>query len=219
MLWWTWHDSDSASTHRLVNVPLHRTSLCSCSTLAVFLVGCPGETRARWAPQWSTKPPHVYWRAAGWCCLAVPGMLLLMPISQIITSLQAPPPSVALQTVGLTVGVLAALIFVSCFDCKAIQMQDKYPCRSRHLVVLVAVACHLGVMAMVAVVHDSSSQLSTGVHQASRDDAAGCTEKEQDFAGHRFKHLCVDRHLKQWPDFRFNCTALSASAVAQRVCQ
>ena len=40
------------------------------------------------------------------------------------------------------------------------------------------------------------------------------SKKEQDFAGHKLKHLCVDRHLNHWPDFPFKCTVMSASSSA-----
>ena len=119
MLWWTWHDSDSAFANRLLNVPLASTEfvLLQCFSWALLLrLGLDRVQRQRqqrrqrpatFTASASTMSTFVY--PLAYCCLTVPGLMTLMPLAQVATTLQIPPPPCGRVTVGATALLFGAL--------------------------------------------------------------------------------------------------------------
>jgi hypothetical protein len=252
MLWWTWHDSDSAFANRLLNVPLASTEfvLLQCFSWALLLrLGLDRVQRTRqqrrqrpttFTASASTMSTFVY--PLTYCCLTVPGLMTLMPLAQVATTLQIPPPPCGRVTVGATALLFGALALAgavrrdeeSLSTSKSTIRSDRGKgedpgeednLRSgrgggrgggRHMwLVGAALLVHFGMLAGVALRFDSASQFSTGLHQTFHDGAEACARREVDFAGGRFRFLCEARHMElPSKDFRFDCSPSSAFASA-----
>lgn len=217
LLWWTWHDSDSAFEHRWLHVPLASNLfvLTQCWSWATLLrVGLdriaaarrrnagPGTTSGvdGTGPVTVAEAVSVLWL----CCWTVPGMLLMLPLVQVVASLgTVPPPStdfaaLVFAVTALVMGGVASL---------AASGWRKYPEapgggsdeEGGGLGWLAAVGVvHFGTLALTATQFDSAAQASTGVHQTVGD----CAAKERDFAGERFTYICPEQHGARWADFR-----------------
>jgi hypothetical protein len=207
MLWWSWHDSDSNFTNRYLNVPLASTMfvLMQCFSFAMLMrlgIGCSA------AQQHDDDPPISLFsalRVAGCCCLTVPMFLIIMPLTQMLVHLEAPPPSMSTKTIWRTVAGLLSLLILSCL------WKKKWPLSSGaykncsngncFFIVVGVLTLHFGSLTLALLTHESSSQLSKGIHQT----YGSCDTREEDFAGYRYVFVCQERHSNTWSDFVFHC--------------
>jgi len=196
LVWWTWHDSDSPLGERFLHVPF-------ASTMFVMVQSFCWARLVRFGMDHISSKRAQFVGVPLFCCLTVPGLVIVMTSLQILFTFQFPPPAVSAWTTAKTALLMAIFAFSGMMKIKKPSSQQS----SAWFLQLTAYV-HFLSMAACAVIFDPVTQRSTGVHQ----QFGPCEPTQSDIQGTRNAFVCEKLHLQRWDDYKFRCVGQEMDA-------
>lgn len=199
-LWWTWHDTDNTTLHRLVGVPIAST------TWLITFNFCFAYVLRKTFPSVVTVAGGL-WSLVLTCAISVPMMMTIMALVACAVGFQDVRPFVSGEPWGPPANnvamyiVTTALIVLGAVRGLWTEKRQLASGNAPTQYLWAAVVLYFSVLAKLMVSGDPTKHISTGTHQV----YGPCGVEAIDYTGSsRHKYICKKDFEE---DFTFNCPA------------